>query len=296
LVYILLLLAESGDQPLDLKRDLPKVALDEMMKADKKIIHEMSSSPYWDWNEETRQWGWARPPPESQSNGQSTLGQSTGKRKKRTEQERALLEMVCGICKNVLQSPVSAPCSHAFCKPCLDKRFGGQAFEINTGAVTGRSMRVRKVAMPCPSCKADLADFLKTAQINRDMEALIVKLQKEVADLNKDTTADQLQTDQLQEQDESCIREEEIVKDKMPMVENIETNKPAHVLCLEFPEFDRELIESLIEQEEGDIKAVSAALSRMQNHMRAEERKKSKAAKGTEDGVLRKKKKLASPQ
>lgn len=289
----LFLLAESGDQPVDLKRDLPKAALDEMMKADKKIIHEMSSSPYWDWNKETQQWEWAKPPPESQSNGQSTSGQSTGKRKKRTEQERALLEMVCGICKNVLQSPVSAPCSHAFCKPCLDKRFGGQAFEINTGAVTGRSMRVRKVAMPCPCCKADLADFLKTAQINRDMEALIVKLQKEVADLDKDTAADQ-----LQEQGKSCIREEEIVKDKMAMVENIENNKPAHALCSEFPEFDRELIESLIEQEEGDVKAVSAALSRMQNQMRAEERKKSKAAKGTGDdgGVSRKKRKLGSPQ
>lgn len=270
-------LAETGDRPVDLTNGIPKAALDEMKEADKKVIYEMSSSPYWDWNEKNQQWEWTKPPPESRSSGQTTGGQTTGKRKKTTEQERALREMVCGICKKVLQSPVSAPCSHAFCKPCLDKKFGGQAFEINTGAATGRSMRIRKVAMPCPCCKADLADFLKTAQINRDMEALIIKLQKEVADMQKDTVALQ---DQDVEQDIASSGEECFVHEKVVMVENIEKNNPVHTLCSEYPEFDRALIESLVEQEEGDIKAVGIALSRMQNQMRADERKRAKAAKG----------------
>ena len=32
---------------------------------------------------------------------------------------------------------------------------------------SGRTMRVRKVVKPCPSCKADLADFVKVASVNR---------------------------------------------------------------------------------------------------------------------------------
>ena len=32
---------------------------------------------------------------------------------------------------------------------------------------SNRTMRVRKVMKPCPSCKADLADFVKAASVNR---------------------------------------------------------------------------------------------------------------------------------
>ncbi len=32
---------------------------------------------------------------------------------------------------------------------------------------SSRTMRVRKVVKPCPGCKADLADFVKGASINR---------------------------------------------------------------------------------------------------------------------------------
>lgn len=40
-----------------------------------------------------------------------------------SEQERALREFVCKLCSGVLTEPVSAPCSHHFCRPCLEKHF-----------------------------------------------------------------------------------------------------------------------------------------------------------------------------
>lgn len=45
------------------------------------------------------------------------------------------------------------PAGHNFCKPCLEKKYGGMADEIDAGAATGRSLRVRKVQKPCPTCK-----------------------------------------------------------------------------------------------------------------------------------------------
>lgn len=172
---------ESGDKPFDVEKDIPEAALQEMALADKDKVYTMEKNPWWDWNEEKKAWGWAKLPPESQA---ATPGNSPAKaaRKKITEQERALRDMKCGICKNVLRLPVTAPCTHSFCKPCLDVKFGGLDFEVDAGIKTGRSLRIRKVNMPCPcsGCKADLADFLKTAQVNRDLEAMIAKLQDEL--------------------------------------------------------------------------------------------------------------------
>lgn len=43
-------------------------------------------------------------------------------------------------------------------------------------------MRVRKLAKPCPCCKADIADFLRTAQENREMADVIARLQRAARD------------------------------------------------------------------------------------------------------------------
>ena len=179
--------AESGDRPRDLVRDLPKEAVAEMASAapskDKKTgreVFSMGSEPFWDWDEEKEEWGWTRDAPVSNRSGNANANGSSKGRKKISEHEKALREMSCGLCKSVLQEPVSAPCGHSFCKPCLDVKFGGQAFEHDAGAATGRSLRIRRVVMPCPCCKGDLADFLRTAQVNRDMESMVLKLQKQV--------------------------------------------------------------------------------------------------------------------
>ncbi len=41
-----------------------------------------------------------------------------------------------------------------------------------------RGMRMRKVPKACPTCKADIADFLRTAQENREMADVITRLQR----------------------------------------------------------------------------------------------------------------------
>ena len=50
-----------------------------------------------------------------------------------SEQERALREFTCTLCKGVLlREPLSTPCGHHFCKPCLEKRF-----EVSLVPLTG---------------------------------------------------------------------------------------------------------------------------------------------------------------
>ena len=52
-----------------------------------------------------------------------------------TEQERVLREFMCKLCSGALNEPVSAPCGHHFCRPCLEKHF--QAGLPQTSKLTG---------------------------------------------------------------------------------------------------------------------------------------------------------------
>ncbi|KAL0024465.1 hypothetical protein WJX77_007093 [Trebouxia sp. C0004] len=155
--------------------ELPADAVHDMKEA-KGTIYETADQPWWDWSADKKEWGWARPPPVSQKSGGEP---DTPKklRKKASEQERALREFMCKLCSGVLSEPVSAPCGHHFCRPCLDKHFQGQGEVLNRGARAGRTLRVQKVVKPCPTCKADIADFLANSQVNRDMQVVIEKLQ-----------------------------------------------------------------------------------------------------------------------
>ncbi|KAA6428294.1 MAG: E3 ubiquitin- ligase ORTHRUS 2-like [Trebouxia sp. A1-2] len=155
--------------------ELPADAVHDMKEA-KGTIYETADQPWWDWNADKKEWGWARPPPVSQKSGGEP---DTPKklRKKASEQERALREFMCKLCSGVLSEPVSAPCGHHFCRPCLDKHFQGQGEVLNRSARAGRTLRVQKVVKPCPTCKADIADFLANSQVNRDMQVVIEKLQ-----------------------------------------------------------------------------------------------------------------------
>ena len=42
-------------------------------------------------------------------------------------------------------------------------------------------MREAKIVKPCPQCKFDLAEFMKSAQVNIDMAAIIGNLQRAAA-------------------------------------------------------------------------------------------------------------------
>jgi E3 ubiquitin-protein ligase UHRF1 len=74
-----------------------------------------------------------------------------------------LKQFQCGVCTATLRHPLSTPCGHNFCKPCLERKFAG----ITDTAPTARTMRVRVNPKPCPRCKADLAEFMAGAQVNR---------------------------------------------------------------------------------------------------------------------------------
>jgi E3 ubiquitin-protein ligase UHRF1 len=311
----------TGDRPRDLEKNLPKEALSEIKGAHKGIVYTMGSSgkekPFWDWDADKEEWGWTRSPPESQRNGASGSGKG---RKKVSEHEKALKEMTCGVCKETLKQPVSAPCGHNFCKPCLDITFGGQEFEHDAGAATGRSLRIRKVVMPCPCCKNDLADFLRTAQVNRDLESMVAKLQKQVEAEKAERIAngeeeaeDELEEDATQASPSPAQKRGRKAaagvasgsggasgsgsgtaakkkKDAPPSAaaliprvgiasqENDADRQAMAValLCSEFPDFDVSLVESLVQQEDGDARAVKMALSKMTQQMIAEEKKKAK--------------------
>jgi E3 ubiquitin-protein ligase UHRF1 len=104
---------ETGDRP-GLETNLPEAAQDEIKNADKGQVFSMNDKPWWDWDAEKQEWGWSRDPPVSQKTGGGTGARAA--RKKVSEQEKALREFACGICKAVVTEPCSTPCGHNFCR------------------------------------------------------------------------------------------------------------------------------------------------------------------------------------
>ncbi|KAK9800861.1 hypothetical protein WJX73_001980 [Symbiochloris irregularis] len=171
---------EAGDGPWE--AELPAEALKDM-KAAKGAVHTMSKDPWWDWNEGKQTWGWARDPPVSQrpagGDGDEAAAGPKKLRRKASEHERALREFTCNLCSHVLRLPLSTPCGHHFCKPCLEGLFEERsASQPERTAVAARSLRVRKELKPCPTCKANIEDFMASAQVNQGMVEVISKLQE----------------------------------------------------------------------------------------------------------------------
>ena len=122
------------------------------------------------------------------------------KKKLITEQQRLLKEFGCKLCGKVLSAPLSTPCGHTFCKvrarflsdattaahaparqACLEAKFVGIADTRERAGPSGRTMREAKIVKPCPQCKFDLAEFMKTASVNIDMASIIGNLQRAAA-------------------------------------------------------------------------------------------------------------------
>ncbi|CAA7045878.1 unnamed protein product [Microthlaspi erraticum] len=151
---------EHGDRP----RSLPNIPELEMATD----LFERKENPSWDFDESDGRWKWMKPPPASQK-ALNALDPNERKsvRKARsstqTVREKLLKEFSCQICRQVMSLPVTTPCAHNFCKPCIEGRFVGQTV-MTERSKGGRTLRARKTIMNCPCCPTDISDFLQNLQ------------------------------------------------------------------------------------------------------------------------------------
>lgn len=72
----------------------------------------------------------------------------------------------CGKCKKIMTEPVTTPCSHNFCKACLQGAFAGMISLIKQRTCQGRrTLRSQKNVMKCPNCPQDIAEFIQNPQV-----------------------------------------------------------------------------------------------------------------------------------
>jgi E3 ubiquitin-protein ligase UHRF1 len=299
---------EDGDAPWTLESLETSPPKGEWHKVEEEIsqakgkVYQMTDKPFWDFVEVDGKsmWGWAKPPPPSQKTG---ISKSTVAKKRVTEAERALREMTCSLCKQVMTQPVTTPCDHSFCRPCLESKFGDQGFEVDPKEKShGRSLRVRTTIMECPArlCNYNIASFLRTCQVNRDMESVITSLQQQVAAAKEKEAREALENDgeggseeggsgdgtsttvvptadqEMSDSGEKEVKKEEIntsstLPEAWKRTMNLEKQREqdrVKQLYIDFKEFEADLIQALLEQEEGDDKSVRVALQRMQDDMR----------------------------
>ncbi|KAH9327422.1 hypothetical protein KI387_007600, partial [Taxus chinensis] len=167
---------EHGDRP----RPLPKIK----ELTDASDITDREKEPAWDWKDE--RWGWTRDPPASRKLGsrQVSDGSRSKDRPKQflTIKQKLLKEFSCSLCKNVMNLPMSTPCGHSFCKPCIEDLFAGHQDIRERSTSAGRSLRAQKIVKKCPSCQGDITDFLLKPQVNRQMEDVIRSLKRKDED------------------------------------------------------------------------------------------------------------------
>lgn len=71
----------------------------------------------------------------------------------------------CLICEKVMNLPLTTPCAHNFCKPCLETAFAGQTFAKERVCQNGRKLRSQKNVLKCPACPTDISEFLQNPQV-----------------------------------------------------------------------------------------------------------------------------------
>ncbi|KAL9270920.1 E3 ubiquitin-protein ligase ORTHRUS 1-like protein, partial [Drosera capensis] len=97
-------------------------------------------------------------------------------------------EFSCLLCRKVLNLPITTPCAHNFCKSCLDAAFSGQTLEMDRNR-GGRQLRTKKNIMKCPSCAYDIAEFLQTAQVNKELMAMLESVKRKLEEEEKSSEA-----------------------------------------------------------------------------------------------------------
>ncbi|XP_022929922.1 E3 ubiquitin-protein ligase ORTHRUS 2-like isoform X1 [Cucurbita moschata] len=169
---------EHGDRP----RPLPKIS--ELKKATD--ITERKGGSSWDFDESDSRWKWSTAPPTSKRPVEAEDSASGKRRKIRQSRnmgvrERLLKEFSCRICREVMSLPITTPCAHNFCKPCLEGVFVGKTF-LRERSSGGRALRSQKNVMNCPCCPTDISDFLQNIQVNRELLDVIESLKSKIED------------------------------------------------------------------------------------------------------------------
>ncbi|BAT80478.1 hypothetical protein VIGAN_03006500 [Vigna angularis var. angularis] len=126
-----------------------------------------------------------------------------------SEREKLLKGFRCGICRKVMQYPITTPCGHNFCKACLEGAFAGKSLMRERSREGGRSLRAQKNVKKCPSCSNDIADYLENPQINREMMTLIESWGKKPEEENPEDSDD---NDENDDNDESLEDAAEVSK------------------------------------------------------------------------------------
>ncbi|XP_077212110.1 E3 ubiquitin-protein ligase ORTHRUS 2-like [Tasmannia lanceolata] len=180
---------EQGDRP----RPLPIIK--ELKNATD--ITDRKDSPSWDYDEE-HGWKWAKPPPMSRKQVNTGNPEDRKRARKAIKQaqnisvrDKLLKEFSCLICRKVMTLPLTTPCAHNFCKPCLEGVFTGQTFIQERTREGGRTLRARKNVMKCPSCTNDISDFLQNPQVNRELMDVIDSLQRKTEEDNTEEMSEE---------------------------------------------------------------------------------------------------------
>ncbi len=183
-------------------------------------VFQCSGQKWWDYDAAKSEWGWTRPPPESQkptgevrtlrsvptaqpsltspffwaaqeeeadlraaAAAQGVWLQAVQQRAERAAEHAVRPHVLQGASTPGLERASAA--AHALAsaarQACLETKFTGIADTRERAAPTGRAMREAKIVKPCPQCKFDLAEFMKGAQVNIDMAAIIGNLQRAAA-------------------------------------------------------------------------------------------------------------------
>ncbi|XP_026451095.1 E3 ubiquitin-protein ligase ORTHRUS 2-like [Papaver somniferum] len=178
---------EHGDRP----RPLPVIK--ELSRATD--VTDRKDSPSWDYDEEESCWKWKKPPPASKKpvhtgNPEDIEAYNKERKAWKKAQNKSLTEQYlkgfkCQLCLEVMTLPLTTPCAHNFCKPCLENVFAGKTF-VRERSSHGRTLRAQKKIMKCPSCPTDLSEFLQNPQVNRELMGVIEDLQRKAKEEEND--------------------------------------------------------------------------------------------------------------
>ncbi|KAL5733853.1 hypothetical protein ACOSP7_031714 [Xanthoceras sorbifolium] len=179
-------------------------------------ITERKGSPSWDYDEERSCWMWKKPPPHSRKlveSGNSENTKTMRKAKHRAQnmsmRQKLLKELSCLICRKLMTSPLTTPCAHNFCKACLEGAFAGQSFIRQRTCEGRRTLRAQKNIMKCPSCSSDIADFLRSPQVNRELMGVIESLQHESVEMEETSNESAEETESTHQKPDATVGDNE---------------------------------------------------------------------------------------